>query len=175
MKMAYSDDREWSDRFIPAIRQIVGPHLLLPAPMELDRKEATDLIVFTARDMRIAARVRRPVWRQHHEREFTMRSRVKSGADTELHKIIEGWGDWMFYGFAKTEEPPSIFPWFIVDLNAFRRHYSERSENGLRFESKSTQDSKEFLAFDIDSFPATPPLLIASSNGTPAARAQAAG
>lgn len=161
--MAYSEDRAWSDLFIPQIQQIVGPRLLVPAPLEVDRKEATDLIVFKAEGMRIAARVRRSGWRDHHEREFTIRSRVPSGADTELQKIISGWGDWMFYGFAESEEPPRIFPWIIIDLKSFRRHYVEQGRAGLKCQSKTTQESKEFLVFNVDNFPSTPPLLVASS------------
>ena len=56
----YETDRRWSDRYIDAIRAIIGPRLLVTAPWELDRKQNTDLMVLTARDMTIACRVRRP-------------------------------------------------------------------------------------------------------------------
>jgi hypothetical protein len=52
--MAYREDRAKSDALIPAIKSIVGPHPLAPAELALDAKEATDLIVFHARDMRVA-------------------------------------------------------------------------------------------------------------------------
>jgi hypothetical protein len=53
--MKYAEDRQWSDRFIPEIKRIVGPYLLTTTPDEIDCSQAADLMVFTARDMRLAA------------------------------------------------------------------------------------------------------------------------
>lgn len=101
---AYESDRRWSDKFIPAIKQIVGPRLLSVTPDEIDCKQAADLMVFTARDMKIAARVRRPGFADKYPYEFTIRARRDSGAETELSKIVNGWGDWLFYGHADAED-----------------------------------------------------------------------
>lgn len=57
--MSYTDDRAWSDRYLPIMRQLIGPHLLMPSPLEVDAKQAADLIVLRGRDMTIACRVRR--------------------------------------------------------------------------------------------------------------------
>ncbi|MFD1158921.1 hypothetical protein [Roseovarius aestuarii] len=46
--------------FLPQIKRIVGCHLLETEPDPLDWHQATDLLMLDARDMRIAARVRRP-------------------------------------------------------------------------------------------------------------------
>ena len=43
--MGYELDRSWSDRFIPAMRQIIGPHLLEPSSFDVDTKQATDLVM----------------------------------------------------------------------------------------------------------------------------------
>ena len=55
--------------------------------------------------------------------EFTIRAGRPSGAKTELTKIIEGWGDYFFYGFA---DPTEIYlaQWLIGSLNAFRLWHS---------------------------------------------------
>ena len=95
--MSYASDREWSERFIPSIKKLVGPLLLEAAPLDLDRNEATDLMVFCARDMRIGARVRSHKHFENHSNDFTIRCARDSGAKTELAKIVDGWGDWMFY------------------------------------------------------------------------------
>lgn len=97
--MPYREDRSWSDQFIPSIKQIVGPYLLVPASFELDAKEATDLLVFKARDIRIAARMRSAEYAERYPFDFTLRSSRDSGSETELSKIVAGWGDWLFYGF----------------------------------------------------------------------------
>ena len=85
--MSYSDDRNWSDRYIPAIGQIVGPHLVVPAPLEIDPRQATDLIVLKARDMTIAARVRRAEYATCFPYDFTVRCRRDSGAKAEMRKV----------------------------------------------------------------------------------------
>lgn len=56
----YQTNRAWSDRFLPQIKSIVGAQLLKAAPNALDMKQATDLIMLDGKDVRVAARVRRP-------------------------------------------------------------------------------------------------------------------
>src|SRR3990167_1319494 len=165
--MAYSENREWSDQFIPIVKQIVGPYLLEPAPFELDVNEATDLLVFRARDMRIAARVRRPEFVDKFPWQFTIRSRVASGAKTEFAKIIEGWGDWFFYGFAY-EGDGGIQRWMIVDLHAFRAALIQRKRGCPRHDEVPNGDGTCFHWFDVLSFPSQSPILVAASHDMPA-------
>ena len=124
---SYASDRAWSDIMLNEIRQIVGPHLLRPTSFEMDCEQAADLFVFTARDMTIAARVRRPGYADRYPYEFTVRSGRDSGATTELAKIVDGWGDWFFYGHANDND--AIVRWWLVDLKAFRsRNNSSQNE-----------------------------------------------
>jgi len=102
-----------------AVRRIVGPRLLVPAELEMDRRQATDLLVLKARDMRIGVRVRREGYAASFGRQFTIRGRAANGGPTELDKIKEGWGDWLFYGHARGEA--DLFPWMIVDLDLLRK------------------------------------------------------
>jgi len=161
---SYAADRSWSDGFIPEIKRIVGPRLLEPSALWQDAKEATDLIVLTARDMRIAARVRRPGYSQYAH-EFTIRERRDSGVETELSKIINGWGDWLFYGHASNNNR-TFEKWMIVDLHAFRAGLIRDGHAGveLKYESKKNGDGTHFKAFDTRSFPKHPPILIASNH-----------
>lgn len=115
--MSYVDDRSWSDGYIDQIKQIVGPMLLEPSSLKTDRFEATDLVVFIARDMRIAARLRRPGYFDRWPTEFTIRMKRDSGAETEHEKIMKGWGDWLFYGHTSSSD---IVHWMIVDLKTLR-------------------------------------------------------
>jgi hypothetical protein len=55
--MSYLHDREWSDPYIPAIKAIVGQYLLVESPIEVDQRQAADLIVLNARNLTIACRV----------------------------------------------------------------------------------------------------------------------
>jgi hypothetical protein len=148
---AYAKNREWSDQFIEHIRQIVGPKLLVAAPLELDTQQATDLLVFRARDMRIAARVRRPEYQERFKYEFTIRSEVRCGAKTEIDKVTQGWGDWMLYGFAAPTHQ-KVEWWSILDLDRFRDYWRR---TGWRLSSFSgcNGDGTRFLAFDLRTMP----------------------
>lgn len=160
----YVSDREWSDLMIPQIKQIVGPFLLEAASFDVDAKQATDLIVFTARDMRIAARVRRPGYADRYPYEFTIRCKRDSGAETELSKIVNGWGDWLFYGHANVTN--WIERWWLIDLHAFRAGLIRSSMNGtpIKYHDKSNGDGTHFKSFDLRSFPKVPLIIVGSSH-----------
>jgi hypothetical protein len=160
--MSYKTNREYSNKFIPAIISTVGPYLVTEASFELDTKEATDLIVLKARDMRIAARIRRKEY-MAYKNEFTLRSKLDSGVETELSKIINGWGDWLFYGFGD-ESNASLVYWNIIDLSAFRAALIRKDTLSLRHGDKSNGDGTHFKWFDVKSFPTNPPLIIGASH-----------
>lgn len=153
----YETDRAWSDRFIPEIKRIVGPLLMTVTPDEIDCTQAADLMVFTARDLKVAARVRRPGYARMYGHEFTVRLQRKSGVETEFSKIVNGWGDWMFYAHSDDEER-GLALWWVLDLNAFRaaliRHSMLTRGPKVQWTDKDNRDgSTTFRSFDIRSFP----------------------
>lgn len=158
----YQTNRAWSDRMLPQIKRIVGPHLLEASEFELDAKQATDLIVLNARDMRVAARVRRPGYADKYPFDFTIRSKVASGTETELAKIINGFGDMLFYGHADSNDV--IQRWFLIDLHSFRAALIRCREIRNKCEKRENGDGTEFYSFDVRWFPETPALLLASSH-----------
>lgn len=162
MNYPYAINRRWSDTFLPEIKRIVGAHLLKTATDLLDMKQATDLLMLDAKDMRIAARVRRPGYSATYPYEFTIRSRVPSGAETELSKIVNGKGDWMFYGHASATGL-GLDRWWLIDLKAFRAALIRQANSGvsLRCGDKKNPDGSCFKWFDIRSFPKEPPLVVA--------------
>lgn len=170
---SYQKDRAWSDITIPHIRKIVGPLLLEPAPFELDAKQATDLLVFKARDMRIAARVRRPGYADKYPYEFTIRAHRDNGVETELSKIINGFGDWLFYGHAN--EANEICRWMVIDLNVFRSNLIKSGRQKLAggdvfrltVNAKDNGDGTKFNAYDVRTFLPAPPIIVASSHEIP--------
>lgn len=161
----YAANRRWSDRFLPEIKRIVGARLLQEAPDALDMLEATDLVIFDAKDTRIAARVRRPGYAERYPYQFTIRAEVASGAETELSKIVNGKGDWMFYGHADLSET-HLSSWWLIDLKAFRAGLIRQTANGypIRSGDKRNADGTAFKWFDIRSFPPEPRLVVAASD-----------
>lgn len=163
--MSYATDRAWSDQFIPHMRRIIGPHLLEPSSVEVDMQQAADLVVFRARDVTIACRVRRYGYKDRYPFEFTIRSARDSGARTEYEKLTDGWGDWMFYGHA-AERGPVIERWWLLDLHAWRAALI-RDRDCIVVHSKSNGDGTHFVSYDVRSFPVRPgckPLVIAASH-----------
>lgn len=163
--MSYRSDRAWSDAFIPAIKHIVGPHLLEPSSLKVDTQQAADLTVLTGRNLTIAARVRRPGFAERWPWQFTLRAERTSGARTELQKIVDRWGDWFLYSHALNDIDPEIGRWMIVDLHSFRSSYARRiiapGMSGMR---KNADGKTSFAWFDVRGFAqCRDPILIASS------------
>jgi hypothetical protein len=121
--------KERADAYLPEIKSILGQKILGEASLEEDRLENTDLRVLVVSGLRIACRVRGT---EHaHYREFTLRSRYDSGAVAELAKVLEGYGDWAFYGYVSARQDGSIDPWWIVNLRYFRRlHENPQARTG---------------------------------------------
>ncbi|MEM9309686.1 MAG: hypothetical protein AAGA74_20515 [Pseudomonadota bacterium] len=159
----YVANRSWSDQFLPQIQRIVGAHLLQNAPDVLDWHEATDLVMLGAKDMRIAARVRRPGFAERFPNHFTVRTETRSGGETELTKIVNGCADWMFYGHA--DPCGGLDRWWILDLRAFRAGLIRHATNGttIRYGDRKNADGTAFRWFDITSFPKEPPLVVGCS------------
>ena len=149
---------------MPEIKSIVGSHLLRPAPDPLDRFQATDLLMLDAKDTRIAARVRRFGYADRYPYQFTIRALLPSGAETELSKIVNGYGDWMFYGHSG-EDGRTLESWWLIDLRAFRAALIRHGTTGqcVLMGDKRNEDGTCFKWFDIRSFPKEPPLVVASS------------
>ncbi|SFD67678.1 hypothetical protein [Roseivivax sediminis] len=160
---SYERDRAWSDQFIPQIKHIVGAHLLQAAPDALDMRQATDLLMLDGKDLRIAARVRRPGYAERFPHQFTIRSGLPSGGETELAKIVNGHGDWMFYAHAN--EWGGLERWWLIDLRAFRaaliRH--KAGDGAIKWGNKTNPDGSRFVWFDLRSFPKHPSIVVAAS------------
>ena len=162
--MTWQDDKRWSDRFLPEIKRHLGEHLIGEPPVEEDAERNTDLIVLRMEAVRIACRVRKFTYLSSFGDEFTIRSGRPSGIKTELTKIVEGWGDYLFYGFADQTET-RLVRWTLMDLRVFRLWYNRQlaslDANRLPGARRSNSDgSSDFHCFRIAGMP--PELIVAS-------------
>lgn len=167
--MSWQDDKKWSDQFMPDIKAVLGQNLLGDASREDDAKHATDLVVLHMKDVRIAVRMRRRRYseNQHYVGQFTIRTERSSGVKTELAKVIEGWGDYYFYGFEGLQDG-RLGVWHLIDLKEFRLGFmrllakSERGEfPGERIENADGESSGRGFSYDLFS----PDLVVASGVG----------
>jgi hypothetical protein len=167
MKADVKKDFDWQMRFLPTIKNIVGPLLLEPASPELDMSEATDMLVLRARDMRIGCRLRRVGYAEKYPWDFTIRSRRETtGATTELEKIVNGWGDWLFYGHEFRPTSIAVLRWFVIDLSSWRSHLMRRTVS-WGTDISNNGDGTFFRAWDVRKFPKHPPICIGSSDKIP--------
>jgi len=157
-------DKRWSDTFLPEIKGILGLHLIGEPPIEEDAERNTDLMVLRMEAVRIGCRIRR-FDALKYLAEFTIRAGRPSGVKTELTKVIEGWGDYFFYGFGDSEGR-NLHAWTLADLRVFRRWYmAELFENDRRKAPGSKQNnvdgSSYFYAYKWRDLP--PDFVVASS------------
>ena len=148
-------DKKWSDKFFPEIKRALGEHLICePNDFRDDRDKNTDLTVFEIRAVRIACRIRKEAYREKYGHEFTIRSGRPTGKETELSKIIRGWGDYFFYGFANED---GLTQWLIGDLNAFRIWHSRELVKNKGLVPGVTHcnfdGSSDFMSFEKDAIP----------------------
>lgn len=116
---SWQQDKKWSDRFIPEITSHLGQILITEPPAIEDMERNSDLMVFGMDSVRIGCRIRTHSYLENYANEFTIRSGRPSGVKTELTKILEGWGDYFFYGFSNESET-ALQRWFCGDLKVFR-------------------------------------------------------
>jgi hypothetical protein len=161
----YSQDRAWSDKYIPHMKQIIGPHLLVESSFEVDTKRASDLVLMQAAALMIACRVRRPGYADRYPNQFTLRFRRDSGVDTEYSKVVNGWGDWMFYGHAHPTLAGRVDRWMLINLRHFRAQLiNDSTRRTIKNGVTPNGDGTYFRWFDASSFARDPPLLVASSH-----------
>lgn len=151
----WRQSKRWSDQFIPAIKRVLGEHLIGEPPQEEDAERNTDLIVLRLEAIRIACRIRRANFLQEYPNEFTIRSSVPSGYKTEITKIIEGWGRYFFYGFAM-ESGSELAAWALCDLHVFRlwhQRYIAGHQGVSPGIERENGDGTKFRAYQIFDLP----------------------
>ena len=161
----WKDDKRWSDRFLQQIKGILGVNLIGEPPAEEDAERNTDLMVLRMDAVRIGCRVRKHNYLSRYGDEFTIRAGRPSGVKTELTKIIEGWGDYFFYGFSNEAES-ALAQWHLADMRVFRRQYAKllaKSDAGVvpGISKNNVDGSSSFAAFRWRDFP--PDFVVASS------------
>jgi hypothetical protein len=156
--MSYDSDFEWQRRLLPEVKRICADHLIGEAPEREDRHHNTDLIVLELRPVRVSCRLRRneDLHRYNRANEFTIRAARPSGAETELQKVLSGWGDYLFYGFA-SPDGDELAAWLLGDLSVFRLWHHRELAAGRKpwVDEQSNKDgSSKFFAYRIDALPA---------------------
>ena len=152
--MPFDHDFDWQRGLIPRIKQVCANYLIGEAPVEEDMKRNTDLIVLKLEPVRVACRLRRFDYLSRYGGEFTIRASRPSGAQTELAKVLSGWGDFIFYGFT-TADGADLAAWVLGDLSVFRLwHHRQLAVGRQPSITKNNRDgSSDFCAYRIGDLP----------------------
>lgn len=149
-------DKIWANRFLVELKRICGEFLIGEAPQEEDAQRNTDLIVLRLEPVRVACRVRHYEYVARYSNEFTIRSDRPNGVKTELAKVIEGFGDYILYGFATADEA-QLYAWVLGDLRVFRLWFNRQliTRHGQMpgMELPNRDGSSLFRAFRISDLP----------------------
>lgn len=152
----WREDKERAGKCMRQVKAILGAYLIAEAPMEEDAKRNTDLIVLRLDAVRVACRIRTHEYLARYPDEFTIRAGRPNGTKTELAKIIEGWGDYLFYGFTDADQT-RLAAWLLGDLRVFRLWLMDQTRaNGGKLPGAgkdNTDGSSDFRAFRINELP----------------------
>lgn len=106
------------EKFENSAKMILGLYFI-GRDIEKDLKEGTDFLTFTIKPFKSAFRLRRFYAFLSWPNQFTIRWSLPSGHKTEHQKIMEGYVDYILYGFIDNKEE-KVIKYFIGDLNVFR-------------------------------------------------------
>jgi hypothetical protein len=143
---SFGFDLQWARQYDRYVRAVLGQVFIVTADEFKDVREATDFeMVYTMRPLTFACRLRRSKWARRCPLDITLRSSRPSGTTTEWQKVMSGFGDYLFYGFAD-ETPPRVSRWVVVDLERIRM---ANTSGLLRFgEMTNTDNSSRFRVLD---------------------------
>lgn len=152
--MSFDHDFDWQRALIPEIKRVCANYLIGEAPIQEDMERNTDLIVLRLDPVRVACRLRRFDYLARYPDEFTIRSGRPSGVQTELQKLLSGWGDYLFYGFASADGT-SLAAWMLGDLSVFRLWHHRQLLAGKRpWQNQNNGDgSSTFCAYTVADLP----------------------
>ena len=162
-------DWDFADRYLDHMRELAGLVVVGIAPLADDIEHAADLVVITRAGRTFACRARRPAYQRSFGHEFTIRKARPTGADTELAKVLAGWGDFLIYGFADRDpDSTRLAAWVIGDLDIFRAWYAAAARYGPEPGKRilNPDDGTEGRAFAIDDLP---PAFVIERRRAPAA------
>lgn len=143
LQSSYNEKRTFSDKFERQIKAILGG-VFFQNEIHKDIHEATDLLILSIKaKLTFACRVRRNKYFDAFKNEFTIR---KLENKSEIEKIINGFADYLFYGFCSEDEKNIVY-YHIIDLDVFRKYCN------LDRKLHDNKDGTYFYSFKFAEFP----------------------
>jgi hypothetical protein len=138
----YQSRRNFSDRFLPEVKKLVGLAFIREASLSEDKLWATDLVV---PNLRISVRIRRSKWLERYGNEFTLRASAPGGLPSEYAKLAQhhpGDAEHLIYCFVDNED--KIIRAWLIDLTKWYYAIINNRVTPMRFKNK---DAEEVVSF----------------------------
>ena len=117
----YIGARQFSDRQLNRAKALLGLVLFTAANNDEDINRNTDLMLRQPGGHRISHRMRSSEYFERYPMDFLIRCHRSMTNRTEIHKLMAGWGDYLFFCFAN-EDNTNFLQWFVGDLNILREY-----------------------------------------------------
>jgi hypothetical protein len=138
----------WQDRYFEDVAGILGRVFFVRSSFLVDTEQATDLMVLQTEKMHTAIRLRKlNNYGNKYLNEFTIRAKTKFNKKTEIHKILNGFADYGFYGWV-CDETKTIKHWTIFSFDIFRKTFNEDVLKGRSI--LNNPDGSGFYVFNFD-------------------------
>ena len=140
---------EWQAKYANQVVRIIAPYLIKVADPEVDKKENGDFQISFPRNGTVGCRLRKPDMARYVG-EVTFRSRARNGGKTEITKIIDGYGDYFFYGHVNNASV--IWHWYLIDYTKLRALFIRRREliDHAKANQVTNRDGTKFIVFNVE-------------------------
>ena len=145
----YTRDRTYGDSYMPLAKSILGQSAFSIAPDHQDMKQATDILTSFPRRGQIALRVRRYEDAKNWPWEVTIRSEHVDDRPTEIHKLREGWCDWILYMVPKSLSQAHRY--YLLDVDKWREMDRTAPDAGRIL--GNVDGRTKFRAYDVRRMP----------------------
>jgi hypothetical protein len=164
MTPPWETEKKRVDKFEPEIKRILGEVMIATADIRRDQEEATDLMVLDVHPFAVGCRVRRFKYLAKYSHEFTIRRPLRPGMRSEIDKIVDGWCDYLFYGFADVRDT-SVVAWTILSLKVLRSMLIRNASllRDPKYQRKNVgEDDHPFYVWPLSDPKVFPPELVVS-------------
>lgn len=142
----FEDRFQWQSRFADQVVRIIAPYLIQVSRPHVDKNENGDFEISFPKNGTVGCRLRTPECAKYAG-DVTFRTRSKYGGRTEINKVIEGYGDFFFYGHVNDDDV--IWHWYLLDFASLRAIFI-RKPRLLHKEQKANPDGTMFIPFDAE-------------------------
>ena len=153
----FKEDKAWSDSYMNQVRLAMSTHFLQLGSFKEDTEMNTDLRIIDFQSVkggigagRISSRLRHydPMYPDNVDI-YTMRYSRPSGMKTEFPKVMEGFGDFFFYGIMNRGILAVYKIYCLAEFRIWIKQYQKDHNGDLpAIKRNNTDDSSDFLIFE---------------------------